>query len=325
MYRLVARIYPRKLRHVFYQLFSYANIMTDNDNFLGFVTSLIALFSLALGFFAGMIFGVKFFLITIISVVVLTSAFYFWLLVNADKKAKYIEEILSDALFLMASNLRSGFTVDKAMLLSARDEFGPFKDELVVVSKEIATGKSIEKSLEELMKRVRSEKLEKAFTLIVSGLKSGGRLADLLQETANDLKNQKLVDKKIRASVNMYAIFIFIATGVGAPLLFGLSSFLVKVLTATLSSVEIPTAVSGAFGVPIAIKAGGITEAFVIGFAMLCIITTALFGSFIVGLIRKGKEKEGVVLIPVLVLLSLAVFFFVRLFVQLTIGTLFSV
>ncbi len=325
MYRLIARIYPRLLRENFYRLFSYANIRTDNDRFLGFVTTLIILTSLVLGFFFGLIYQINFLIVAGITLIVLLSSFYFWLLINADKKAEYIEEILSDALFLMASNLRSGFTTDKAILLSARDEFGPFKDELITVSKEIATGKPLDKALLELMKRVKSEKLEKAFTLIISGLRSGGRLSDLLQETANDLKNQKLVDKKIRTSVNMYAIFIFIAAGVGAPVLFGLSSFLVEILTKTLGTVEIPTTVSGAFGMPISIKPGEITPNFVLVFSIISILTTAIFGSFIIGLIKKGKEKAGITLLPLLILLSLTVFFMVRIIVKITIGSLFAI
>jgi len=323
MYRLFARLYPKKVREKFYDLFSYANIVTDNDNFLGFVTTLVLLFSFALGFFIGLWYKISFLIGTVISIVILMSAFFFWLLINADKKAKFIEEILSDALFLMASNLRSGFTIDKAVLLSARDEFGPFKDELIIVAKEIATGKPLEKSFQDLLKRVKSEKLDKTFSLIISGLKSGGRLADLLQETANDLKNQTLVDKKIRASVNMYAIFIFIAVGVGAPLLFGLSSFLIEVLTTILGSVEIPTAVTGALGVPLSISPGSITPLFVITFSLIFMTTTAIFGGFIIGLIKKGKEKEGIILIPALIILAIVVFFTVRILAELTIGSLF--
>src|SRR3989344_1646630 len=325
MYRLISRIYPKKLRENIGLLLNYANISTDTDNFIGFITLFSLLISLIIGFFVGFIYEIGFGLVTIVVFVIIMTSFYFWFLVNADKKAKYTEEILPDALFLMASNLRSGFTADKAILLSARDEFGPFKDELINVSKEIATGKSLEKALLGVTKRIKSEKLEKTFSLIISGLKSGGRLADLLQETANDLKNQKLIDKKVRTSVNMYTIFIFIAAGVGAPVLFGLSSFLVEVLTTTLRSVEVPTAVSGAFNIPIAIKPGDITTKFIIIYSVISIITTSIFGSFIIGLIKKGREKDGITLIPLLILLSLFIFFAARIMVKGTIGSLFAI
>lgn len=324
MYRLISKLYPKQIRNSFYKLFSYTAVPIDNDQFLGFVTTLIILLSLVIGFFVGYIYQTNFIIVSIISCTVLLITFYFWLLVNADKKGKYIEEILPDALFLMASNLRSGFTADKAIILSARDEFGPFKDELLTVSKEVTTGKPIETALRELIKRIRSEKLEKSLSLIISGLRSGGRLADLLQETANDLKNQSLVNKKIRASVNMYVIFIFIATCIGMPLLFGLSSFLVQVLTNVFQSVDIPTATTGAFSIPITIKAASISENFVIIFAIINIITASLFGAFIIGLIKKGSEKEGITMIPLLILISIAIFFLVRLLASLSIGSLFS-
>lgn len=324
MYRLIALIYPKKIRETFYRLFSYATFPTDNAKFLGFITSSIALVALGIGFFIGFAYEINFILVSIATFIILLVTFYFWLLLNADKKAKYIEEILPDALFLMASNLRAGFTVDKAILLSARDEFGPLKDELLLVSKEITTGKPIEAALLDLIRRIKSEKLEKSLSLIITGLKSGGRLASLLQETANDLKNQSLIDKKIRSSVNMYIIFIFIATGVGAPMLFGLSSFLVQVLTSVLKSVEIPTAATGAMAMPISIKPGNISENFVILYSMINILFSSIFGAFIIGLIKKGSEKEGITTIPLLIALSIAIFFLVRILAKFTIGGLFT-
>lgn len=325
MYRLISNIYPKKVKEIFYKLFSHTNIPTDNDRFIGFIASFIILLSLGMGFILGLIYNINFIPVSIISFIVINIIFYFWLILNATKKAEYIEDILPDALFLIASNLRSGFTTDKAILLSARDEFGPFKEELLKVSKEITTGRSLEQSLSEAIERVNSKKLEKTFSLIISGLRSGGRLADLLQETANDLKNQKIMDKKVRASVNMYAIFIFIAVAFGAPLLFGLSSFLVEVLTTTLKSIEIPTTVSGAFNLPISIKPGNITPKFVIIFSLINLITISIFGAFMIGLIKKGREKEGILLIPVLLTLSITIFLLVRLLVKITIGSLFLI
>ena len=176
-----------------------------------------------------------------------------------------------------------------------------------------------------MSKRIRSDKLERTVNLIISGLQSGGRLADLLQETSNDLKNQALVDKKIRTSVNMYVIFIIIATAAGAPMLFGLSSFLVEVMTATIKSVEIPSQITASIDIPLSLKAIAISPEFVKNYAIISIITTAIFGSFIVGLISKGKEKEGIRMLPVLIIISLLLFFLVRLVARSLLGNLFGV
>ena len=111
----------------------------------------------------------------------------------------------------MASNLKSGLTVDRALLMSARPEFGPFEEELNIVGKEITIGKELDVALTNMTKRIKSDKLEKTIALIVSGLRSGGRLSSLLEQTAENLRRQKLVEDKVRSNVLMYLIFIFVA------------------------------------------------------------------------------------------------------------------
>lgn len=312
MYRAFTLIYPRKIRESFAKLLIYSNIKLEPRRFLGFVFLFNLSVSLILGFFLGRLYSVSFWTISLPAFLVLYFGLYLWLLVYADKKAKFIEEVLPDALQLMATNLKSGFTTDKAFLLSARPEFGPLKEEIDLVGKEIIIGKPIEDALNGITKRVRSDKLDHSINLILSGIKSGGRLADLLQQTANELKNQALVDKKVRTSVNMYIIFIFVAVAFGAPLLLGLSTFLVEVLTSTLGSVQLPTQVAQKFAVPIGIKEISVSADFIFRYALITLITTAIFGSFIVGLIKKGREKDGIKLLPLLILVSLALFFFVR-------------
>src|SRR3989344_3196068 len=231
MYKLFASIYPRQLKNFYTNLLIYSNINVNPDGFLGFIFLFNFLIAAILGILFGRLYDVNTWIFGIFIFVLMYLVLYLWLLVYADKKARLVDEILPDALQLMATNLRAGFTTDRALLLSARPEFGPLEYEINIVGKEITAGKPIEEALFNMTKRVSSDKLERSIALIVSGIKSGGRLAELLQQTANDLKNQRLVDKKVRSSVNMYVIFIFVATAFGAPLLFALSTFLVEVLT----------------------------------------------------------------------------------------------
>ena len=139
----------------------------------------------------------------------------------------------------MASNLRAGLTTEKALFSSARKEFGILQQELSRIGKEVATGKELGIALKGITKRIRSDKLEKTISLIVTGINAGGELSELLEQTSNNLKQQALVEKRVRSSVLMYVIFIFIAVGIGAPALYGLSSFLVEVLTEKIA-IEIP-------------------------------------------------------------------------------------
>src|SRR3989338_175886 len=324
MYKLFASIYPRQLKNFYTNLLIYSNINVNPDGFLGFIFLFNFLIAAILGILFGRLYDVNTWIFGIFIFVLMYLVLYLWLLVYADKKARLVDEILPDALQLMATNLRAGFTTDRALLLSARPEFGPLEYEINIVGKEITAGKPIEEALFNMTKRVQSETLSRTINLIISGIKSGGKLEDLLQQSSNELKNQKLVDKKIRTSVNMYTIFIFIAIVFGSPVLLGLSTFLVDILVSTLKNVQFSSSVAASFNTPLAVKAINISPSFIFNFALLILITTSIMGAFIIGLISKGKEKEGIKLLPVLLGLSLLVFFLVRYGIQILTAGFFS-
>lgn len=320
VYRLFARIFPRNIKESIRKLLEYSNIEVDVNRFMGFQLLFSFLLSVIVAFYAWIflkysiwiVFGVFF---------VSTQAFvYMWLLLSADKKGRFIESVLPDALQLMSSNLRTGVTIDKALFMAARPEFGPFKKELDRVGKEVAVGKDLVKSLKDLSLRIKSAKLEKTVYLIVSGIRSGGDLAPLLEKTAQDLRNQEIMDKKIRASIDMYKIFIFIAIGLAAPFLFALSSIVVEVLTKSFAGVEMPKSTI----MPIAFGGMSMSIGFVKTFSLVFISTNCILGSLVLGLISKGKAKEGAKYIIPLIFLSVGVFFAVRILMSGAMAGLFG-
>ncbi|MBW2981012.1 type II secretion system F family protein [Candidatus Woesearchaeota archaeon] len=311
MYRFLARFYPKKLREDYINLLRYSDIKLNPNRFIGFITIFGFLLALTITLYMALLFGTPFWISFIVIFVVLQVFVYFFLLLRVDAKAKFVESILPDVLQLMTSNLRAGLTTDKALLLSARPEFGPFQDEINRIGKEITTGIDIGDALLDITKRIRSEMLKKTMNLIVSGLRSGGELASLLEQTARNLRQEGIVASRIRANVMMYVIFVFIAVCFGAPMLFGLSTFLVEVLTTSLGAIEIPETTL-ATSLPISFTEVTVTADFVVRYSILFLVTSAILGSLILGLISRGKEREGIKFIPVLVTSSLVVFFLVR-------------
>ena len=162
---------------------------------------------------------------------------------------------------------------------------------------------------------------EKVVELITSGTQSGGQLALLLEQTASDLRRQSIVDKKIRAGVNRYVIFIFIATGIASPVLFGMSSYLVEVLSKNISAIDLPPTVTA---LPISLSEISVSPLFVIQFSVISIITTSILASFVLGLISKGKESEGFKFMIPLLLLSVSLFFASRYIVSHALEGLFG-
>lgn len=320
IYRLFGRVFPGNLKKNIVKLLEYSNITVEVNKFLGFQLTFSMLLSLVISVYMLWLFGYSFLLTILVSFIATQAFVYTWLMLSADKKGKFTESILPDVLQLMSSNLKAGATIDRALFMSARPEFGPFKKELDRVGKEVATGKDIKKALLDLSARIKSEKLQKTAFIIISGLRSGGNLAPLLERTAEDLRDQQIMDKKIRSNIGMYTIFIFIAIGLASPFLFGLSSVVVEILTKTFSTVSMPRVTN----MPLGISKVGIDPVFVKNFSLVFISTSCILGSLVLGLVSNGKAKEGAKYIIPLIAVALVIFFVIRKLLIASLGGLFG-
>lgn len=243
-----------------------------------------------------------------------------YLLVNKmlkkSARIKKMESVFPDFIELMASNLRSGMTIDRALLLSSRKEFAPLDEEILHLGKDIMTGKIMSEAMSDMGKRIGSEKIERTINVINAGLRSGGNLAVLLEQTASSMRERDFIEKRATSNILMYVIFIFFAVSVGAPTLFALSTILVDVLTTIFNDLpNIDTSAVGAsagFSIPIAFGEIGISSAFVIYFSVAFIVVIDILASLMLGLVQKGDEKQGTKYIVPLVIVSLVIFFLVR-------------
>ncbi|MEK6903055.1 MAG: type II secretion system F family protein [Nanoarchaeota archaeon] len=323
MYQLIASIYPAKLKQKYQQLLDYCGITTPLIRYLGFTTIMSIVAGVLFGLLLRIFLDFPVWILIIGGFFLMQGTVFAWLVLNADARARFVETLLPDALQLMASNLRAGLTVDRALLLSARPEFGAFKDDINQVGKELATGKELSEALLNLGRRIRSDHLKKTFQLIISAMASGGELADLLEQTANNLRQQKLIEQRIRASVLVYVIFIFSAIGFGSPMLFGLSTFLVEVITDIFSKVQLPPTGAGT-SLPLSFTKVSVSVSFINTYTLFSLLMTSFMGSLILGLISKGKEKEGLKFLPILVILTISLYFLVKFLIGLLLGGLFD-
>ncbi len=235
---------------------------------------------------------------------------YFNISLNASKRVKKMEKVFPDFIGLMSSNLRAGMTVETAFLSSIRPELDPLDKEIKEMSKEIATGKSMVSAFEKMSKRIDSDKISKIISLIVSGLRTGGNISTLLQTTATNMREKEYLERKASSNVLMYVIFIFVAVGIGGPLLFGLSSVLVEIIIELTG--QLPEIETGQMEMPFTMKGVDISLSFIIYFSVAFILITNIISSFLLGLVNEGNEKYGLKYIIPMVILSMAVFFLTR-------------
>lgn len=245
---------------------------------------------------------------------ILASAVIFLYLSTKKKLAysqriKMMEVVFPDFLQLISSNLKAGITIDKAIVISSRKEFSPLDEQINQFGRDIATGKQVESAMKEMSSRIGSEKISKTINLIVTGMRSGGNLATLLEQTSANLKERQYVEKRAASNIIMYIILILFAVGIGAPVLFSLSTVLVSVLTKILGNIpEVQTSIA----LPFAFTSISISAEFITYFAVFFIITIDVLGSMVMGLVQKGDEKEGLKYAIPLIAVSLTIFFLVK-------------
>jgi hypothetical protein len=225
-----------------------------------------------------------------------------YLYVSSLSKADEAESYLPNLLELIATNIKSGLTPDKAILFSLKGECGPFREQIRQLTKETITTKSLEESFMEIPKAYNSELIQNSFILITKGITGGGDISFLLEKTAQDIREVRSLKREVLADVNLHALFLVFAAIVGAPLLFGTTSFLLdelSVLSQRASSIFLSTAGTGFFY-----------------FAVAAISLNAFFASIMLGVIREGSKRQGLKYFPLFLVLSIALLFTVRYIMQ---------
>jgi len=316
IYQSARRIFPkmsRKLSDIAY----YAGY-EDIESFSGFAI----LFSFALSIAA--IADLYFFGFGVYSILGIFAgpAFYIFIYTIfsfiADSRARFIEKILPDNLQLISANVRAGMTVDKAIWLSARPEFGMLEEEIRKAGGQTMGGKPLKTALNEMSARFNSEVFRRAIRLLVQGMESGGEIAKLLDETASYIRTAQEMQAETNANVAMYVTLIFLASAFAAPMLFAISLHLVENLE-KISIPEIPNIPTGAsFGSLPAESEGGeaihlkaktsINPETLSYFSLAYLLITTFFSSLIVGAIKTGKSMDGLKFFPVLFGASFLIF-----------------
>ena len=237
---------------------------------------------------------------------------WMYLSLRAERRKVKMEKTLPDALKLVSSNTRSGHTLEKAFLLSARDEFGPLADELRITAMDMYGGKAVEEALQELEGRIKSELFQETLKLLIDGIKAGGDKADLLDSSAEDIRNSLELRDEIKSSIRMYVIFIMMVAVVGAPILFSVSVYMAETTTNMWEDAEIGEIEGGGMGSQIGFnidfEAPNVDVEFFNTFAYMAISTTNIFAALIISEINNGNVKSGIKYAPIFMVVSLGIF-----------------
>ncbi|MDD3159799.1 MAG: type II secretion system F family protein [Candidatus ainarchaeum sp.] len=232
-----------------------------------------------------------------------------------DGRKKLVESILPDFLYLVGSNLKSGMTPFYAFRAAVRPEFGPLSEEIKVATKKGLGLQSFSESLRDISLRIDSKMLKDTTNFFSYALRSGGKLAQLVEANANDIKQTNLLKRELIVSTKMYLIFIAFIVIIASPLLLAISIQFLSVIsvietkTSTLSpNSQNLDAVSitgmGFSGVDIDAE-------FMTNISLIIILFNSILAGVFIGVIGGEKIIHGLKFAPIIFVLAVVVFYLV--------------
>jgi len=316
-YHLVSSAFPRSARATIRQMLVYAGVKIEPDIWLGQVSlaslAVGALFAMAawtLLFVQEPVFAAAAFAVGLVLVPV---AAYVQLTAQIDERRTRIERVLPDALHIMAANVRTGMPPMIALRMTARPEFGPLEDEIKYVTTKSLGTESFTDAMNEMSKRIPSDIFARTISLIAASLKAGGRLAQLLESVAEDIRETQELKSELVTNSNLYILFIAFTVALGTPLLLAVSTHFVQ-MVADLQKTPIGASLgdeAGVSGIGMVIS-----TPFSVGFVQTAGYAVLIIGNImaaaLIGAIREGREANGLKYAPILIIISFAAFFVVK-------------
>ena len=319
---VLSLLFPKSIAKLCNQLLTEADFDMNARQYLGasaFISILagFVMFFVSMTLFKGTSYELPLgFFVGILSFIIIEALFFVFLYITADNRAKKIEDVLPDALFMISANIRAGMTTENAVMASAKPEFGPLEEEIRRMSAKTFGGASLNQAMSEMANRVRSNTLKRAVRLLVEGNSLGGQMAALLYEVGQDMRNVGQLKRELMNITLMYTIFIIFSCVIASPLLFATSVYytqLSETISArvTINPADLPPGASGFLGKIGSSKdtSNKITGEDMNSFAVACIIVTTFFSSLVLAQIRHGKLNPALKYIPVFMTSALALFF----------------
>lgn len=255
------------------------------------------------------------FIIGFFIVLVLRGLHVYYAVENRRKK---VEDILPDFLLLVAGNIRAGMTSFSAFKSSARPEFGALSEEIKsVTTRSLGTG-SFTQALLEISTSIQSQSLSESVRFFIQANKSGGKIAQLLENTSNDLRRTQDLKRELESSTRTYVIFVAFVMVIATPLLMAVSVSFVELIT----SIQSQSLVSGDSASGLGFLGGtlSITPAFLEGMAYVLLAGNAILAGLFMGMIGQGKPLLGLRFTIPMLAVSIIVFWISRSFLASLLG-----
>ncbi len=217
-----------------------------------------------------------------------------YVVVQQERRAQEIEKTAPDFLRQLSSMLQVGLSFENAMEDMSQYGEGPLYDEMRRTIIEIRMGRNFDDAWTAMSKRLKSKELERIFSIILDGRKSGSSISSVLNDVSDDLRDLLALKRERKSTVMMSVMFLLISAVIATPFAIGM----VGVYSGFMQSYGLESDI--------------IITAPVAGEIYL-IIHSVLVG-FIISIIMYGDVKKGFKFSLPLAAASFAIFYFISTF-----------
>lgn len=117
---------------------------------------------------------------------------------RAKSRVRRFNNALADTIAMLASSLRSGYSLLQSMDLVSKEGSGPVASEFRRVVQEVGLGLSTEAALANLLRRVPSDDLDLMITAVNIQHEVGGNLSQILESIAHTIRERVRIKGEIR-------------------------------------------------------------------------------------------------------------------------------
>jgi tight adherence protein B len=114
------------------------------------------------------------------------------------KRKEEFESFLPEAIDMMTNALRSGFSLESALNMVAREVPDPVGIEFGIAFEEQNLGASLTDALSNMGKRVQSDELYLMITALLIHKKTGGNLAEILERIGNTIRERFRLEREVK-------------------------------------------------------------------------------------------------------------------------------
>jgi len=239
---------------------------------------------------------------------------YFSLYFKIDYRKKRTFEMLPDFLTAVSMNINAGMEPMSALYISLRPDFEPITSEMRKVRSLSLGSHSVFDQLGMLKKGIDSDPLRRTLAVVDRASKSGGDLGRLLLSVADDLRERGKLQKELETATRGYAYFIGFLVLLGVPMLLGVSSVFIQLTSKQMMASDFNSVGSALGGIPIGFNAaksqldpGSVDIVF-----MLLLAVSSFSAGIMFGVLWQGEIRYGVRYLPLLLPVSITVFFLFR-------------